>query len=105
MKLDNFLMSQKKWEEIVAELERNRTNWKRLKDLVDNPCGHCEEYYNECDDCTLDVEDICGDLHGDNNFFVLDDMVCEDIPRNKRKALSISRRILNAVLKDDPRIK
>jgi hypothetical protein len=106
MQLKNYLMSEKKWRLIVAELKRIFwVDWGAVQELLRKRCGHCIEYcdalHNCTDRCTLRDDRLCGNGYGDYDILV---NIChKNILRNKRKALRIAERIYKAVLLDDPR--
>lgn len=104
----NWEMSRDKWKPIVALLEKpGRVDWGELYVLLNQDCGHCKEYDQDCHKCSLynfsSMNKLCSGVLSDcDEFMILEMITCGEIPRNKRRALSIARRIYKAILKDEP---
>jgi hypothetical protein len=114
MKLENFKMSRDKWRPLKEELEKpGRVDWEQVEWLLHKSCGHCKEfkireYYDDfgnwCYGCTLFKASLCVEEYcKEADYHILAEMLRECIPRNKRKARSIARRMYKQILKDDPR--
>lgn len=104
----NWEMSRDKWVPIVALLEKpGGVDWERLDELLSRGCGHCTEYGSCEHGCTLNAPNLCDFAilkKNESGFYILRRMCSDELPRNKRRALSIARRIYKAILKDEPKL-